>query len=248
MAHETLTSRLRAANDFIEVAEVVCGVGRHDLGVQRCVVTLQALDARPLLMIDNDTSVTDDVRLAWTDQRWRHDPFQAAVRHDHAAVSDEMIGMPALDSLRRELGIGCEGMRMVLLPILQTGELLGTIRYARSYAFSSDLRRDLTTLSSYVSVRLAQLGITTLPDPMLEQLTLRQREVALLVARGYSSAEIAAAFFLSKNTIKKHVKDIFEVLGIANRTALAARLRASPRHEVAGGVTRRGDVWITRAG
>ena len=161
MLHEALATRLRSAKDFIEVADVVCSVG-SELGMQRCVVTLQAIDARPMLMVDDDASLTDELRGAWTERLWRRDPFQEAVRHTHAAVGDEMIGMPALDGLRRELGIGGEGFRMLLLPILQTGELLGTIRYARYCGFPADLRSALTTLSSYVSVRLAQLGITTL--------------------------------------------------------------------------------------
>ena len=82
---------------------------------------------------------------------------------------------------------------------------------------------------------------------MLEKLTHRQREVALLIARGRPNADIAVTLQLSENTVKKHVKDIFDVLGIANRTELAARLRKSPSHEVPVGVTQRGDVRITRA-
>ncbi len=247
MLHETLTTRLRSAHDFVEVAAVVCNIGRHELGLHRCVVTLQAIDARPMLMVDNDRSVTDDVRLAWTDRLWRHDPFQVAVRAEHAVVDDEMIGMPALDDLRRELGIGCVGLRMLLLPIVQTGELLGTIRCVRAGGFTAELRRDLTTLSGYVSVRLAQLGITTVPDPELLKLTPRQRDVALLAARGHTNGAIGAKLSLSHNTIKKHLQEVFAVLEVANRTELAARLRTSNENEVPVGVTQRGDVWITRA-
>ena len=41
--------------------------------------------------------------------------------------------------------------------------------------------------------------------------------------------------------------DVLKVLEIANRTELAARLSKSPQHNVPVGVTKRGDVSITRS-
>ena len=96
-------------------------------------------------------------------------------------------------------------------------------------------------------MRLAQLGITTLPNPVLARLTPRQRDVAQLAARGHTNADIGTALELSENTVKKHLKDIFDLLEIANRTELAARLSTGPQHNIPVGVTRRGDIWITRA-
>jgi DNA-binding NarL/FixJ family response regulator len=56
---------------------------------------------------------------------------------------------------------------------------------------------------------------------MPTRMTPRQREIAALVACGYTNAEIALALAISPNTIKKHLKDLFLALGLANRTELA---------------------------
>jgi DNA-binding NarL/FixJ family response regulator len=59
-------------------------------------------------------------------------------------------------------------------------------------------------------------------------MTPRQREVAQLVARGYSNAEIALALTVSPNTVKKHLKDLYAALGLANRTELAVLITRVP--------------------
>lgn len=59
------------------------------------------------------------------------------------------------------------------------------------------------------------------PPARVSQLTERQHEVALLVARGMSNKLVADALGLSEGTVKNHVKDIFRLLGVTNRTQLA---------------------------
>jgi DNA-binding CsgD family transcriptional regulator len=54
--------------------------------------------------------------------------------------------------------------------------------------------------------------------------TPREREVAALVARGLSNAEIAEALVLSAHTVNDHVKSLFEKLDVANRQELVARV------------------------
>jgi DNA-binding CsgD family transcriptional regulator len=247
MVHESLTTRLLAAKDFIEVAMEVCAVARHQLGIHQTVVMLQALDGRPLLMVDDVPRVTDEQRVMWATELWRRDPHHEAMREHHAPVGEELMSTPDVDRwAREELGYQGDYVHMLLLPLLQPGELLGYIRCGHREGFTPELRRDLTTLSGHVSVRLAQLGVSTLPDPLLERLTPRQRDVARLVARGHTNSDIGHQLDLSENTVKKHLKDIFDLLAIANRTELAAKLQVGPRHDVPVGVSRRGDIAITR--
>lgn len=58
-------------------------------------------------------------------------------------------------------------------------------------------------------------------------LTQRELEVLLEAERGKTNEEIAAALFISPATVKKHFQNIFPKLGVSNRTAAVARLRAS---------------------
>lgn len=54
--------------------------------------------------------------------------------------------------------------------------------------------------------------------------TAREREVATLLARGLSRAEIAEALVLSPHTVEDHTKNLYEKLGVASRQELVARV------------------------
>ena len=51
-------------------------------------------------------------------------------------------------------------------------------------------------------------------------LSRREKEVARLVAKGYSNAQIAEELFISVETVKRHMSTIFEKLGIESRKQL----------------------------
>lgn len=58
----------------------------------------------------------------------------------------------------------------------------------------------------------------------LSPLTPRQRELMRLVADGRSNAQIASALYLSPHTVRKHLENIFERLGVSTRAAAVARV------------------------
>jgi DNA-binding CsgD family transcriptional regulator len=53
-------------------------------------------------------------------------------------------------------------------------------------------------------------------------LTARQWELLQLVASGHTNAEIASRLFVSPNTVRKHLENIFERLNVTSRTAAVA--------------------------
>ena len=55
-------------------------------------------------------------------------------------------------------------------------------------------------------------------------LTPREREVALLVAKGESNKRIASNLKISQNTVKLHIASIFEKLHVDSRVSLALRV------------------------
>lgn len=61
-------------------------------------------------------------------------------------------------------------------------------------------------------------------DPGLEALSEREREVAVLVARGLTNAEIAAELYLSLGTVKSHLASVQRRLEVRNRVEIAARV------------------------
>ena len=54
--------------------------------------------------------------------------------------------------------------------------------------------------------------------------TAREREVATLLARGLSRAEMAETLVVSPHTVEDHVKNLYEKLGVASRQELVARV------------------------
>lgn len=62
------------------------------------------------------------------------------------------------------------------------------------------------------------------PEPLLKLgLTPREAEVLFWLTQGKSSPEIGAILGTAPNTVKKHVQNIFQKLGVENRTAAAMR-------------------------
>ena len=55
-------------------------------------------------------------------------------------------------------------------------------------------------------------------------LTERQAEVLVLIARGRRNSEIAAELQISLSTVKRHLENIFDRLGVRSRGALTALL------------------------
>jgi DNA-binding CsgD family transcriptional regulator len=66
------------------------------------------------------------------------------------------------------------------------------------------------------------------PSAESNGLTSREFEVMSLVAAGKTNQEIAQILWLSPNTVRKHLENVFEKLGVTNRTAAAARVFGSP--------------------
>jgi DNA-binding NarL/FixJ family response regulator len=59
-------------------------------------------------------------------------------------------------------------------------------------------------------------------------LTVREQEVARLVASGYSNRQIADALFISLGTVKDHVHSILAKTGFASRSQVIAAWLGSP--------------------
>ena len=58
-------------------------------------------------------------------------------------------------------------------------------------------------------------------DPELDQLTLREREVLRLIARGYAYKEVARELFISVKTVETHVSSVLRKLQLSNRHELS---------------------------
>jgi DNA-binding NarL/FixJ family response regulator len=64
-------------------------------------------------------------------------------------------------------------------------------------------------------------------DP-LDTLTPRERELLGALANGWSNLQIAARFGISRNTVKYHLKNLYDRLGVNNRAMAVALFMSTP--------------------
>lgn len=246
MRPDLVAELLRHADDFVGVARVVVEHAPLWFDLSLCGVTLLSREGRPAILVDNGAALSDAVRERYVDGALAADPLYPLVAETRApVVADDVLAHPTYILLLRRLGYSGPELHFMLLPILDPEGLLGTIHCGRRREYTPAVRRDASVLAAHVSVRLTQLGITAANE--LGILSTRQHEVAQLAGRGLANHEIADSLGVSENTIKKHLKDVFARLGVANRTELATRLaHAARRVDPPHGISRAGSVVITR--
>ncbi|MHB8620242.1 MAG: helix-turn-helix transcriptional regulator, partial [Chloroflexota bacterium] len=76
----------------------------------------------------------------------------------------------------------------------------------------------------YGGVAMRELASHTLPT-----LSARERQVAELVALGFNNPRIASSLTISRDTVKEHLKHIFEKLRVSSRAELAATVASVSR-------------------
>jgi DNA-binding NarL/FixJ family response regulator len=95
---------------------------------------------------------------------------------------------------------------------------------ARGYLPKTISRQDLVLVIHQilwtrrtVAVLDALAGPSEPPDAFSEQLTSREREVLVLVARALSNRQIAIKLKITEGTVKRHLRNIFGKLGAVSR-------------------------------
>jgi DNA-binding NarL/FixJ family response regulator len=63
--------------------------------------------------------------------------------------------------------------------------------------------------------------VASMREPVSSVLTAREREIAHWVAKGLRNAEIAAKLFISEQTVKTHLNNIFPKVNVRDRVELA---------------------------
>lgn len=94
-------------------------------------------------------------------------------------------------------------------------EAVKTVGSGRVWFSQEVLARFIQTVSA------AGKGEGDQAERVLEPLSEREREIALLIARGMSNQEIGEKLFISERTVKSHLGAIFEKTGMSSRLKLA---------------------------
>lgn len=65
------------------------------------------------------------------------------------------------------------------------------------------------------------------PDPKLASLSTREREIVRLIVDGASNKEVASALDISERTVKGHLSNVFQKLGVTDRLKLVLLVRGA---------------------
>ena len=75
------------------------------------------------------------------------------------------------------------------------------------------------------------IDIRTIASDPLEQLTVRERELLGALANGWTNIHIASRIGISENTVKYHLKNLYDKLGVNNRAMAVAMFMSNGRDQ-----------------
>jgi DNA-binding CsgD family transcriptional regulator len=133
-------------------------------------------------------------------------------------------GVDHMLDLGLEIGAGSQ---RTLLFCRETGDRDFT---ERDRAVLELLRPHLMAREARADLRRRVLAATT--DGRVEigdagpSLTPREREIVFLAGAGQTNAQIAAQLWLSPGTVKKHLENVYQKLGVGSRAAAATKVRS----------------------
>jgi DNA-binding CsgD family transcriptional regulator len=161
------------------------------------------------------------------------DPVLQYVMEYHAPAHEELV-LPKGGWKQSELYQRCcseyDHEHIMTGPIVGRGQLIGTVHFARvghTPAFNSHDLLSLSAVCTHLSACLAELRTLLLlpPNPFFKRLTPREVQIANLVAKGLTNAEIGVELWITQNSVKQALKRMFRKLEVSARTEMVAKLR-----------------------
>jgi DNA-binding NarL/FixJ family response regulator len=119
------------------------------------------------------------------------------------------------------------GTSGIVLKQTATELLIKSIRKVHAGEIWLDSHTTAAVIRQFVANDEAQPAVHSLPPtpPTRERerspLSQREREIVALVAQGFKNKEMAEKMFISEQTVKNHLHNIFDKLGVSDRLELA---------------------------
>ncbi len=137
------------------------------------------------------------------------------------------IRMPGYDGVTVAQKVKNEGMNTAIVMLTSYDAqqyVIASLRAgARGFVLKTVSPKELTTAINTVAKGGLYLdpevaSVMGEQDFIPEQLSVREREVLLLAAKGLSSKEVARKLFISERTVQTHLASIYDKLGSRNKT------------------------------
>ncbi len=152
------------------------------------------------------------------------------------------LGMPGMSGLEclPLLGERCPETKVIVVSADDREETVDLALRSGASCFiaksvkSDDLARAILLVSDNSPVVISRIRTPTLEQAAVvtaasldcrPELTKREHEILALVAEGRTNSEVARTLWVTEQTVKFHLSNIFRKLDVANRTQAAAKAR-----------------------
>ena len=189
-------------------------------------LNLTSIDVRGIKNVDNFVERYQQLERG-------DDPLLGYVLKYHAPTHEETIlplGRWKQSKIYQNFCAYYNHEHTAIAPIVYDGHLVAAIHLARTKdipAFNSHDLASLSAVSLHCSAILTKLRIQkiSIDSPIADCLTDRELQVAELVAQGLTNAEIGVRLWISVNTVKQTLKNIFRKLDVSARAQMVAKLK-----------------------
>jgi DNA-binding NarL/FixJ family response regulator len=104
---------------------------------------------------------------------------------------------------------------------LDAGAIAYVVKSAHPDDLASAVRQAFQHSVFFAGSRPAGNGRPPAPERDTHDLTRREREILQLVAEGHSNAKLAKMLWVTEQTVKFHLSNVYRKLGVSNRTEAA---------------------------
>lgn len=162
------------------------------------------------------------------------------LKPDLVVIDLSMSGAPGSEALRRIAAVSPQARTVVLTSSVVATELLDALQAGASAYVLKGVQADeliagiRQTASSHVVLSRAAIEALvihaspldsgepqTQVDAAIPALTARERDVLRLIAEGADNAAIGLELSISRHTVKQHITNIFQKLGVRTRVEAA---------------------------
>lgn len=111
-------------------------------------------------------------------------------------------------------------------PVPWYGTVLGAAFLLLGWQLGAWATRQKPAAASSPQIAMPEEKMAPADVPSCESLSDREAEVLRFLAEGLSNREIGNRLFISENTVKTHLQNLYSKLGVQRRTQAVARARA----------------------
>ena len=204
-------------------------------------LNLLVVERNPLIVSALRDLVSRDERFRFADSLASGAAFIDALTETSVAFDVALVSWQLADMDAGEVLLELERRKLIARIVVFSSEndvnilkrcvRLGTQGFC--YHFD-DPRILFDTLLAVANDRICipRIDLTRVNETPLSELTVRELELLTVLSDGWTNLQIAARTGISENTVKYHLKNLYDKLGVRNR-AMAVALFASERKHIA---------------